>query len=58
MIKQVKKYISVPLVIGGGIRTPIQAAKACQSGADLVVVGNAIEEDLKLVPTISEAIHG
>jgi len=58
MIKQVKKHISVPLVIGGGIRTPLQAAKACQSGADLVVVGNAIEEDLKLVPKISEAIHG
>lgn len=58
MIKQVKKYIGIPLIIGGGIRTPLQAAKACQSGADVVVVGNAIEEDLKLVPEICEAIHG
>lgn len=58
MIKQVKKYISVPLVVGGGIRTPLQAAKACQSGADIVVVGNAIEKDIKLVPRLSEAIHG
>ncbi|NQV02496.1 MAG: geranylgeranylglyceryl/heptaprenylglyceryl phosphate synthase [Bacteroidia bacterium] len=57
MIKQVKKYISIPLVIGGGIRTPLQASKACQSGADLVVVGNAIEEDLKLVAKLSDAIH-
>jgi len=57
MIKQVRKYISVPLIIGGGIRTPIQAEKACQAGADLVVVGNAIEEDLKLVPKLAEAIH-
>lgn len=58
MIKQVKKYITIPLVVGGGIRTPLQAEKACQSGADLVVVGNAIEEDIKLVPTLSDAIHG
>ncbi len=58
MIKQVKKHISIPLVIGGGIRTPLQAAKACQSGADVVVVGNAIEEDLKLVAKLSDTIHG
>lgn len=57
MIKQVRKYISVPLIIGGGIRTPLQAEKACQAGADLVVVGNAIEEDLQLVPKLAEAIH-
>lgn len=58
MIKQVKKYIRVPLVVGGGIRTPLQASKACQAGADIVVVGNVIEEDIKLVPKLSEAIHG
>ncbi|MFH1297062.1 MAG: geranylgeranylglyceryl/heptaprenylglyceryl phosphate synthase [Bacteroidota bacterium] len=57
MIKQVNKHIAIPLVVGGGIRTPLQAAKACQSGADLVVVGNAIEEDITLVPKISDAIH-
>ncbi len=57
MIKQVKKFTTLPLVIGGGIRTPSQASGACESGADVIVVGNAIEEDIKLVPKLSEAIH-
>jgi len=58
MIKQVKKYISVPLVVGGGIKTPIQAQAACNAGADLVVVGNAIEKDINLVAKLSAIIHG
>ncbi|TSA26176.1 MAG: geranylgeranylglyceryl/heptaprenylglyceryl phosphate synthase [Bacteroidetes bacterium] len=58
MLKQVKKYISVPLVVGGGIRTPQQAVKSIQAGADMVVVGNAIEENIRLIPKLSEAIHG
>ena len=57
MIKQVKKFTSVPLIIGGGICTPIQASEACKAGADVVVVGNIIEQDIKLVPKLSEAIH-
>lgn len=58
MIKQVRKHITVPLIVGGGIRNPQQALKAVQAGADVVVVGNAIEEDIRLVSRLSEAIHG
>ena len=57
MITQVKKYTTMPLVTGGGIRTPSQASGASKAGADVVVVGNAIEQDLKLVPKLAEAIH-
>ena len=45
MIKDVKKHISIPLIVGGGIKTPEKLAEAYQSGADIVVVGNVIEED-------------
>jgi len=57
MIKQVKKFISVPLIVGGGIRTPEQASEACRSGADIVVVGNAIEKNINLVTKLSNAVH-
>lgn len=44
-IRSVKKNISVPLIVGGGIRCTASAAAAWQAGADVVVVGNALEKD-------------
>jgi phosphoglycerol geranylgeranyltransferase len=57
MIRQVRKSVSLPLIIGGGIRTPRMAKEAWDSGADIVVVGNAIEDDPALVKSISKTIH-
>ncbi|MFW5659296.1 MAG: geranylgeranylglyceryl/heptaprenylglyceryl phosphate synthase [Bacteroidota bacterium] len=45
VISRVRKEIDVPLIVGGGIRTPEAAASALQAGADVVVVGNALEPD-------------
>jgi putative glycerol-1-phosphate prenyltransferase len=53
MIRRVKDSISVPLIIGGGITSPALAGKAWEAGADLVVVGNAIEKDPGLIPRIA-----
>jgi phosphoglycerol geranylgeranyltransferase len=57
MIKTVSKDISIPLLAGGGIKTPQQAANSCKAGADIIVVGNAIEKDIKLITSIANAIH-
>ncbi len=57
MIKKVSKNISIPLIIGGGIDSPKKAVLACKSGADIVVVGNAIEKDVTLIESIAKAIH-
>jgi phosphoglycerol geranylgeranyltransferase len=43
MIRAVKREISVPLIVGGGIRTAIDARRVRQAGADLVVTGTVIE---------------
>jgi putative glycerol-1-phosphate prenyltransferase len=45
MIALVAKNIDVPLVIGGGIRDAEKAYLNCKAGADLIVVGNAIEKE-------------
>ena len=45
MIEQVAKQVHVPLIIGGGIRTPEQVKAAWNAGATMVVVGTAIEEN-------------
>lgn len=57
MIRAVKKEIDIPLIIGGGLRRPEDAANACKAGADLVVVGNVFEEKPSLIHDFSQAIH-
>ena len=57
MIQIVAKNIQVPLVVGGGITTPEKAYLNCKAGADVIVVGNAIEKDLSLIKEMAAAIH-
>lgn len=44
MVAAVKKTVDIPVVVGGGIRTPEQAARVVKAGADIVVTGTIIEE--------------
>ena len=46
IIKTVSDRISVPLIVGGGIRSKKQIDEAYSAGADLVVIGTAFENDL------------
>jgi heptaprenylglyceryl phosphate synthase len=57
MIQQVAKHIKVPLVIGGGITSAEKARENCQAGADIIVVGNAVEKDPALIEAIAKAVH-
>lgn len=57
MIHEVAKSISVPLIIGGGITEPEKAYLNCKAGADLIVVGNAIEKDSSLIAEMASAVH-
>ena len=45
IINEVSKYISIPLIVGGGIRSKKQLETAYNAGADLVVIGTAFEND-------------
>ncbi len=57
MIMAVSKVIEAPLVIGGGIKDPEKAYLNCKAGADMIVIGNAIEKDPSLIKEMSAAIH-
>ena len=43
IIAATRQSIDIPLIVGGGIKTPEQMMDAFSAGADLVVVGNHIE---------------
>jgi phosphoglycerol geranylgeranyltransferase len=57
MIRTVKHYIDVPLIVGGGIKTKEQALAAASAGADVIVTGNIIETT-GAKQKVSEIIEG
>lgn len=57
MITKVSNSIDAPLIIGGGINNGQKATANCKAGADIIVVGNAIEKDKNLISEIANAIH-
>lgn len=57
MIEAVRKSVDCPIIIGGGISSGEKATTNCKSGADIIVVGNAIEKDENLIKEIANAIH-
>jgi len=58
LIAAVASHIEIPLVIGGGIKNPEKAYLNCKAGADLIVVGNAVEKDSSLIKEMADAVHG
>lgn len=57
MIESVSGAIDVPLIVGGGISTPEKARRNVMAGADMIVVGNAIERDPTLINELADAVH-
>ncbi len=55
MVEAVCAAVSVPVIVGGGIRTPEQVAANYRAGADLVVVGTAFEREPELVSAMAAA---
>jgi len=49
IIRSIRKSISLPLVVGGGIRSTETALELFNAGADMIVVGNAVEKDPGLI---------
>ncbi|KAA0004336.1 MAG: geranylgeranylglyceryl/heptaprenylglyceryl phosphate synthase [Thermoplasmata archaeon] len=52
MVREVRKNISIPLIIGGGIRDGETARRKVEAGADIIVTGTAVEENIGVVEEI------
>jgi phosphoglycerol geranylgeranyltransferase len=60
IIEEVRKNITVPLIVGGGIREPEQAAMVRKAGANIIVTGTIVENgdyEIKL-KAIIQAVKG
>ena len=59
MVASVAANVSIPVIVGGGIRTPKMAGEKVQAGADFVVTGTVLEEEASpsLIQEFADAIH-
>ncbi|MEM1676436.1 MAG: geranylgeranylglyceryl/heptaprenylglyceryl phosphate synthase [Nitrososphaerota archaeon] len=62
IVKIVKEYVEIPVIVGGGIRTSEQARELVEAGADIIVTGTLAEEDIdklrRLIQTIKNYKRG
>ncbi|MBT5976682.1 MAG: geranylgeranylglyceryl/heptaprenylglyceryl phosphate synthase [Flavobacteriales bacterium] len=49
MVKKVAKAVDIPVIVGGGIRSSDQLDDYWNNGANLVVIGNALEESNEML---------
>jgi putative glycerol-1-phosphate prenyltransferase len=57
IIREVRDFISIPIIVGGGVKDPDTAYSKVKNGASFVVIGNFLEEDDSLIKEFAEAIH-
>lgn len=55
-IEQVRASVNLPIIVGGGLRTPSQVRNAKMAGASMVVVGNIIEDNPNLLEEMVRAV--
>ena len=57
MIKAVRNAIEIPIIVGGGIKNAEEARKKIKAGANVIVTGSIIEEDIETLKEIIKAVH-
>ena len=58
MIREVKKNTGIPLIVGGGIHTAGQARQIYDAGADIIVVGSVLEQNIEEFTSLLAFIKG
>jgi phosphoglycerol geranylgeranyltransferase len=58
-IQAVSRYVSLPIIVGGGIRTPEDARAVVDAGASFVVTGDVIEKrgSVEMLRDFTSAVH-
>ncbi|HKL37604.1 MAG TPA: geranylgeranylglyceryl/heptaprenylglyceryl phosphate synthase, partial [Bacteroidales bacterium] len=57
LVNEIKKQVALPLIVGGGLKKPSDLENLCQSEADMVVVGNAIEQNPDILTDMTTALR-
>jgi phosphoglycerol geranylgeranyltransferase len=59
VIGAIRDYVSLPIIVGGGIKEPTVAAEKVKAGASFVVIGDVLEKrgSQELAREFADAIH-
>ena len=57
MIKKVKESIDIPLIVGGGLNSLRKIEEAMLAGADVLVIGSAVEANPAFIKDVSKLLE-
>jgi phosphoglycerol geranylgeranyltransferase len=57
VVTAVKEVINIPIIIGGGIKSPETASELVKAGGSIIVTGTITEKDSSLMSEIADAVH-
>ena len=57
VVEAVNDAVDVPLIVGGGIRSPETASKTVKAGASIIVTGTIIEIHSNRMKELADAVH-
>ena len=57
IVELVSNFVSIPIIVGGGISSPKIAAKLVKAGAWIIVTGTAIEKNHSSMSDFASAVH-
>lgn len=57
LVQELKQHLSKPIIVGGGIQSPNQASELAKAGADVIVIGTQIEQEMEAILDFATAIQ-
>ena len=57
IVELVSNFVSIPIIVGGGISSPEIASKLVNAGASIIVTGTAIEKNHSCMSEFASAVH-
>ena len=57
IVEAVSDALDVPLIVGGGIRSPETASETVKAGASIIVTGTIIELHSNRMKELADAVH-
>lgn len=57
VVTAVRESIDIPIIVGGGIKSPETASELVRAGASIIVTGTITEQNSSLMSEIADAVH-
>jgi phosphoglycerol geranylgeranyltransferase len=56
LVRAIKREVTIPIIVGGGINSAKRMKEIIAAGANMIVIGNALEKNVHLLPELSSCL--